>query len=81
MACNDMCGRQVLEACAEAEVRVPAHVAVVGIDNDELMCELSDPPLSSVALDIERAGYEAALLLDELMSGQKKKRRGVCRSG
>jgi LacI family transcriptional regulator len=77
MACNDMCGRQVLEACADAEVRVPAHLAVVGVDNDELLCELSDPPLSSVALDVERAGYEAAFLLNGLMSGQKKKREHV----
>jgi LacI family transcriptional regulator len=47
---------------------VPDDVAVVGVDNDELMCELSSPPLSSVALDLERAGYEAARLLDSLMS-------------
>jgi LacI family transcriptional regulator len=77
MACNDMCGRQVLEACADAGVRVPADVAVVGVDNDELMCELCDPPLSSVALDVEGAGYEAALLLDGLMSGTIKKRKQV----
>jgi LacI family transcriptional regulator len=69
MACNDICGREVLQACAVAGIRVPDDVAVVGVDNDELMCELSSPPLSSVALDIERAGYEAARLLDNLMSG------------
>jgi LacI family transcriptional regulator len=44
-------------------------VEVVGVDNDELMCELSNPPLSSVALDLEKTGYEAAKLLDGLMSG------------
>jgi LacI family transcriptional regulator len=49
---------------------VPDDVAVVGVDNDELMCELSDPPLSSVALNLEEAGYEAARTLDALMSGQ-----------
>jgi LacI family transcriptional regulator len=48
---------------------VPDDVAVVGVDNDELMCELSTPPLSSIALDVEKAGYEAARLLDSLMSG------------
>ena len=68
MACNDICGREVLQACAAAGMRVPEDVAVVGVDNDELMCELSTPPLSSVALDLERAGYEAARLLDSLMS-------------
>jgi LacI family transcriptional regulator len=69
MACNDICGREVLQACAAAGLRVPDEVAVVGVDNDELMCELSNPPLSSIALDVENAGYEAARLLDSLMSG------------
>jgi len=73
MACNDVCGRQVLQACVTAELPVPDDVAVVGVDNDELICELSDPPLSSVALDVERAGYESAQLLDGLMSGRIKK--------
>ena len=68
MACNDICGREVLQACAVAGLPVPDDVAVVGVDNDELMCELSNPPLSSVALDLEKAGYEAARLLDNLMS-------------
>lgn len=70
LACNDICGREVLEACAAAGLRVPGDVTVVGVDNDELVCELSDPPLSSVALDLEKAGYEAARLLDNLMSGR-----------
>jgi LacI family transcriptional regulator len=68
MACNDICGRAVLQACA---------VAVVGVDNDELMCELSSPPLSSIALDVEKAGYEAARLLDSLMSGHMAEERIV----
>ncbi len=70
MACNDSCGREVLQACAAAGLRVPDEVAVVGVDNDEMMCELSSPPLSSVALDLEKAGYEAAHLLDGLMNGR-----------
>ena len=72
MACNDVCGRQVLQACVMAGLRVPDDVAVIGVDNDDLICELSDPPLSSVALDVERAGYESAQLLDGLMSGRIK---------
>lgn len=73
MACNDVCGRQILQACVTAGLRVPDDVAVVGVDNDDLICELSDPPLSSIALDLERAGYESAQLLDGLMSRQIKK--------
>jgi LacI family transcriptional regulator len=70
MACNDICGREVLQACTGAGLRVPDEVAVVGVDNDEMMCELSHPPLSSVALSLESAGYRAARLLTDLMNGQ-----------
>ncbi len=70
MACNDVCGLEVLQACTSAGIRVPEEVAVVGVDNDEVMCGLSHIPLSSVALDLEKAGYEAASLLDALMAGR-----------
>jgi LacI family transcriptional regulator len=77
LACDDDRGRQVLEACRAANLQVPEDVAVVGIDNDELLCELSDPPLSSVSLNAERAGYEAAALLDGLMSGRIRQPRRI----
>ena len=70
LACDDERGRQVLEACRAAGLRVPEDVAVIGVDNDELLCDLSDPALSSVVLDTLRAGFEAAKLLDGLMSGR-----------
>jgi LacI family transcriptional regulator len=73
MACNDDRGREVLEACRAARIHVPEQIAVVGVDNDELLCELSDPPLSSVALNTERGGYEAAALLDQMMRGRVRK--------
>lgn len=69
MACNDMRGQQVLDACRAIGVAVPEEVAVVGVDNDEVVCNLSDPPLSSVVPDTERIGYEAALLLAKMMEG------------
>ncbi|MCJ7693747.1 MAG: DNA-binding transcriptional regulator, partial [Sedimentisphaerales bacterium] len=71
MACNDDHNRHVLEACKIAGLQVPEQVAIVGVDNDDLVCELSAPPLSSIALNTERAGYEAAELLDKLMTGIK----------
>ncbi|MHC4882364.1 MAG: DNA-binding transcriptional regulator [Planctomycetota bacterium] len=71
MACNDERGRHVLEACKIAELAVPEQVAVIGVDNDEAICELTQPPLSSVAVNTEKAGYEAAELLDKMMKGQK----------
>ncbi len=70
MACNDDRGREVLEACWEARLRVPEEVAVLGVDNDSLLCDLSNPPLSSVVLNAERGGFQAAALLHEMMSGQ-----------
>jgi LacI family transcriptional regulator len=71
MACNDDRGRHVIEACKIANVKIPYEVVVLGVDNDELFCELSDPPLSSIARDTEAAGFEAAAVLDTLMSGNK----------
>jgi LacI family transcriptional regulator len=71
MACNDIAGQQVLEVCRLAGVRVPDQVAVIGVDNDEVLCQLADPPLTSVAPDTVRIGYEAAALLDEMMAGKR----------
>jgi len=76
MGCFDTLGRQVLEACRIARCAVPDEVAVVGVDNDELLCELADPPMSSVASDTHNTGYTAAALLDKLMSGKKVPARG-----
>ncbi len=73
MACNDDRGREVLEACRAASLRVPEEMAVVGVDDDELLCEAADPPLSSVALNAEAGGYRAAALLDRMMRGRVRK--------
>ena len=69
-AAYDARGRQVLEACQRAGLSVPEHVAVLGVDNDDLLCEVSFPPLSSVAPDTQRAGWEAADMLSRLMRGE-----------
>ena len=70
MVCNDPRGQLVLEACRRAGVAVPEEVAVVGVDNDEPLCEICNPPLSSVVPDHRRVGYEGAALLDRLMQGE-----------
>lgn len=72
MACNDDCGQQVMEACKLAGLSVPDEVGVVGADNDEVICGLTDPPLSSVVINFERAGYDAARALDQLMRGSTR---------
>jgi len=71
MACYDIRGRQVLAACRAANRAVPDEIAVIGCDNDELLCDLSVPPLSSVAPDTDSTGYMAAQLLDRMMDGEK----------
>jgi LacI family transcriptional regulator len=71
MAGNDIRGIQMLDACRRAGVAVPEEVAVVGVDNEELVCLLAYPPLSSVIPNAYRIGYEAAGLLDLLMKGRR----------
>ena len=70
MACNDDLGHEVIAAAKLAGLSVPDDVAVIGVDNDEVVCGLTDPPLSSVAVNFERAGYEAAHVLAGLMRGE-----------
>lgn len=71
-ACNDDCGQRVIEACRLAGLPVPDAVGIIGADNDELVCGLSDPAMSSVAIGFERAGYEAAEALDWMMQGSRQ---------
>lgn len=71
MACNDDCGQQVIEACRLAGLQIPDDIAVIGVDNDDLISGLSNPPMSSVALNFERAGYECAEALDQLIRGRE----------
>jgi LacI family transcriptional regulator len=70
-ACYDNRGQQVLEACRRAGIAVPEEVAVLGVDNDEVLCVLSPPPLSSIILNSRRTGWEAAALLSLMMKGEK----------
>lgn len=70
MACNDDRAQQVYEACRLAEIHIPEEIAVLGVDNDEFLCEVLTPPLSSITLNTEAAGYQAAAVLDKLMAGE-----------
>ncbi len=69
LACCDVRGQQVLAACQEAGLAVPDDLAVIGVHNDELLCNLCEPPLTSVIPNARMAGYEAASLLSRLMRG------------
>ncbi len=65
-------GREVLYACRALGLLVPEQVAVMGGDEDSLLCETCNPPLSGVALTSERIGYEAAALLDRMLHGEPR---------
>ena len=70
MACNDVRGQHVIDACSELGLAVPEQVAVVGVDNDELLCRVCSPPLSSVVPNAEMVGFRAAEALARLMQGE-----------
>lgn len=71
MACNDDRGQHILEVCKLIGLKVPDDVSVIGVDNDPMICEIGDPPLTSIALDVESAGFNSAKLLNDLISGTK----------
>lgn len=70
MASNDDRSRYVLAACKSAGFHVPEQIAILGFGDDDLICELETPPLSSIAVATQRAGYEAAKRLDRMMAGE-----------
>lgn len=69
-ACYDARGRQVIDECHRVGLRIPEDVAVLGVDDDELLCSLMTPPLSSIIPDAQRAGRLAGELLDQLIDGR-----------
>jgi len=71
LTCTDDRGQQLLEACRHANIKVPEEVSIVGIDNDHLVCDLSNTALSSVDLTTVQAGYEAATLLERMMEDEE----------
>lgn len=73
----DARARRVLEACAVAGLRVPDEIAVLGVDNDPLLCESTIPTLSSIHTGGFRRGQIAAEMLDDLMHGREPRERAV----
>lgn len=70
MTCYDIRGQEVLDVCRAIGLRVPQDIAVIGQHNDDLLCELCDPPLTSVIPNARRVGFEASAMLDQLMRGR-----------
>lgn len=72
MAARDGRARQVLETCQLCGLDVPGDIAILGVDNEEILCENSSPTLSSIQTDSEEAGYRAADLLERIMRGSQR---------
>ena len=71
LADHDLAAFDLANMCQILGLHVPNDVAILGVDNDELVCKLAFPPLSSVAIPAEQIGFEAAKLLDRIMAGEK----------
>ncbi|MDD2455377.1 MAG: XylR family transcriptional regulator [Kiritimatiellae bacterium] len=76
-AAMDGRGRQVLDACMGANLTVPDEVAVLGVDNDDLICDATFPTMSSIQTNSQQAAYLLAEHLDKLMSGKRPSRRVI----
>ena len=77
MCDTDFRAREVIFACQQAGIRIPIDVAVVGVGNDDMTCELTGVPISSVDLAPGRIGYLAASLIDRPSRGRKPPRKCV----
>lgn len=77
MGYTDSYALMASEACLQTGIKVPSEIAILGADNDELICNRAYPTLSSIDLDAQTAGYMAARLLERGMAGRKVPRRPV----
>ncbi len=68
MVCDDNNAHHITEVCRQRGIKIPEEISLLGVDNDEAICTLSDPPLSSLDQAVESGGYEAARLMDKLIS-------------
>jgi len=73
LACDDSFALQVAETCKLNNIAIPEEISLLGVDNDELICNLSDPPISSIVLDVEKGGYDAGRLIHQLIEGNRTK--------
>lgn len=77
MASNDERSADIVEACHLKTLPIPDQVAILGVDNDEMICQMSSPALSSVILNFKQVGYDAAKVLDSLIAGKRRERKEI----
>lgn len=78
--CDDAHALTITETCTMAGINIPNDIAVLGVDNDELICEISDPTISSIQLDVENGGYQTCKMLhQQILNGDRKQFNVVIR--
>ena len=70
--CDDAHALAVTETCRMAGIRIPEDIAVLGVDDDDLFCEISDPPISSIQLEVENGGYATCKHLHQMILGNSR---------
>lgn len=70
MACNDVCAHAVTEICLHSGITIPDELALLGVDNDEFLCNISHPTLSSIILNFEKLGYELGGRIEEMVESK-----------
>lgn len=66
--CDDAHALVITETCKMSNIRIPEEISLLGVDNDDLLCGISDPPISSIALDVENGGYQTCKLLHRMLA-------------
>lgn len=82
LAANDFCALEVLQICNANRIRIPAEASVMGVGDDEAICEQSSPPLSSIRFNFAEESYRAALELERIVAGRSRQhtpRTFVCK--
>ena len=77
MACDDNQGNILLQACELCGIHVPFDVAIIGVDNDEILCNMSNPSMSTINVDIERGGADAAAVAERMVKDPSYKGEDV----
>ena len=67
-ACNDDCARHIIEIAKLADLQIPEDLLIMGVDNDQLICSLTQPQITSIELNFEKCGYTAAQYLNEMIN-------------
>lgn len=77
-ACDDSFAIQISEICKLNNINIPKEIALLGVDNDRLICNLSDPPISSIILDAEKGGFELGRKIQEALKENDQKPFSIC---